>query len=1222
MAVADAPDRGEGTELTEGQRALAQAVQSGKRVEVDGERSEYSTVFANPDGFSFTLEQSTVPVRAKQEGDWVDPDATLRTRADGTVEPRAAATQMSFSGGGDREPLARITDRGRSLELSWPGKLPVPELHGASAVYREVLPDVDLKVAATPESFQHLLIVKTPQAAKNAALKKLDFGLEARGLTVREGKASNLTAVDPDGKTVFRAPPARMWDSAGDAAVPGGSAQSARKSAKSAVRAEETPASADPAETSGAGGEPKQGDTVARMDVEVSKDSIAVLPDAKMLADTESSDFPLYIDPTVTWGESERTLLRSDGYESYGWGNGSDGQGEGAGKCGTWERYYCGPGYVQRLYYEFSPTNLKGKKVLDATFRVTEPWAFQCDPRWVDLVRTGNISSSTSWSSRPDQLDWMGDRKVSAGRGSLCDPDSPQAPIEFNDNADEPNENLTSTVRNFAAGKFGRLTLQIRAQDESDPSAWKRFKNDAVLSVQFVGIPDKPTGVGLLSGSGTVCEKSSADPAVMSDPTPLLHATAQTKKGGEEDAQLRVAFDIDQRNSDDTWSDTSADNGSERPSTGYVGDGKKVAMSWSKLTEGKLYRYRAWVQSYYNEGKSYLSGPSNATTTGWCYFKVDPTAPKAPTLTLGSPYTPCTPESCAAHGGPGKEASFTFGAATGDNNNVAYEYRLSSTGAWQSAKKVCRGVISNDVCASLPERSEFVIGWKGSFTPDSSGTRRLYARGKDNVGRWGAQNILDFLVAGGEGPTGRWHFDETDGAAKDSATAGGSARHDATLQGEAVRDDRGRRGVITHDAQGNRLEQPLTDRGLSLNGSSGYAATSGRVLETRSSYTVSAWARLDPEAAGTQTVLSQSGGDYSPFYVSYNADGLGDWSLRMLSKDASSGYKWNKARAKQRGAKGVWTHLAASYAADSNKVRLYVNGTLQSEADAGTPWSAEGVLHIGRGTWSGKAVDHFDGSIDEVQVWQRTLTDKEVGDDARLLTSENYAGAELVADWKAEQGSGTSVPDTTSGYGKELKLSGGASLDGETVVLDGTDDFAAATGPLVDDTGSFSVTTSVALDGDKLASKANGYAGQVLGQRSKDGSAWGFWYQVTGKKTVLDEETGTEKTVPVGMWHFGRLDTDGTFSSVVSDEEAELDGLVRLTGVFDAQEGKIRLFLSHNQNGDDQGFSARIGEGDFVIGRGFVSGGWKHYLPARLAEVRVWSGAMASPEQIETVVGD
>ncbi|KPC89991.1 hypothetical protein ADL27_38145, partial [Streptomyces sp. NRRL F-6602] len=118
----------------------------------------------------------------------------------------------------------------------------------------------------------------------------------------------------------------------------------------------------------------------------------------------------------------------------------------------------------------------------------------------------------------------------------------------------------------------------------------------------------------------------------------MLSATTQTKSGGEEDAQLRIYFDIDNKKSDGSWADTSAGNGNERPSTGYVADGKRQTMSWSTLTEGTLYRYRAWTQSYYNGGKSFLSGPSNGSTSGFCYFKVDPTAPRPPNIKLNIPY--------------------------------------------------------------------------------------------------------------------------------------------------------------------------------------------------------------------------------------------------------------------------------------------------------------------------------------------------------------------------------------------------------------------------------------------------------------------------------------------------------------------------------------------------------------------------------------------------------
>ncbi|MEI7033624.1 LamG-like jellyroll fold domain-containing protein [Streptomyces pratensis] len=1189
--------------LSEGQKALAAAGKSGQRVEVAGERTERSTVFANPDGFTFTLEESAVPVRvAKSGGGWQAPDATLVRRADGTVGPKAAAVGLAFSAGGSGKPLAEISDQGRSLELSWPGPLPEPQLDGAGAVYPDVLPDVDLKVTATPESFQHVLVVKTPEAAALPRLKELEFGLTTDGLTVRKGESGNLVAVDGDGRTVFKAPPAQMWNSAGRAEAEQQPAPvKLRAPASAAASEDEEPKSpADPAESapSGSGLEPGQGDDVARMDVDLAGDSLSVVPDAGLLAETDPAAFPLFIDPTVTWGESERTLLRSDGYESYGWGNGADDRGKGVGKCGTWGGYSCGPGYVQRLYFEFSPASLKGKKVLDATFRATETWSFTCDARWVDLVRTNNISSSTTWSSRPKELDWMGDRHVSAGRGTACSPSQPSAAIEFNDNPAESNENLTPTVRDFAAGKFSRLTLELRAHDESDTSAWKRFRNDAVLAVDFVGLPAKPSGIGIVSGSSTVCETTENDPVVVSDPTPALTATAQTASGGEKDAQLRVYFDVDHKNGDGTWSDTSAGNGDLRPSSGYVGDGVKLTMSWSALSDDTTYRYRAWVRSYYDGGKNHLSGPSNASTTGWCYFRIDSSAPEPPVITVGSPYTPCTPQDCRAHGGPGEKAAFTFAPPSGETGIVAYQHKPSE-GAWSPKKS--GSTVSVDV------------------TPQRSGTHTLHVRAYDSFGRY-RDSAVDFLVAAGEGPVGRWHFDETTGAAKDSATAAGSARRDATLGAGAVRDDRGRRGLLTHGFDGTPLETPLTDRGLSLDGAGAYAATSGPVLETRSAYTVSAWARLD-STAQDGIVLSQDGANYSSFLLWYETS-YDAWVFGVKEKDEDNGQAYFGVVAKAPAAANVWTHLAGTYDPATQQLRLYVNGLLQGTRTVPGSWSSSGSFNMGRYLWAGKRYWPFDGSIDEVAAWQRALLPSEIAQEARLLTSEGFNGAELVADWSAERGSGASIADTTSGYGRSLALTGGASIQSGAIALDGVDDAAGTAGPLVDDTGSFTVTTLASLDGNALASRDVGYTGQVLGQRTADGSAWGFWFEMTGKDTVLDEETFEERTVPVGRWHFGRLNADGAFSSVVSDEVAALDAEVRLTGVFDAQDGTVSLRLGSLLNGAPLAFTAKAGAGDFAIGRAFASGGWRHHLPARITEVRLWAGAMAGQEQIELRVGD
>nr|WP_318658082.1 hypothetical protein [Streptomyces dioscori] len=90
--------------------------------------------------------------------------------------------------------------------------------------------------------------------------------------------------------------------------------------------------------------------------------------------------------------------------------------------------------------------------------------------------------------------------------------------------------------------------------------------------MDVAGLPAKPTGIGLMTGSGTVCATTESNPTIVSDPTrpdptPALTATAQTAAGGEKDAQLRAYHDLDHKNSDSTWSDTTTGNGDLSPSS-------------------------------------------------------------------------------------------------------------------------------------------------------------------------------------------------------------------------------------------------------------------------------------------------------------------------------------------------------------------------------------------------------------------------------------------------------------------------------------------------------------------------------------------------------------------------------------------------------------------------------------------------------------------------------
>ncbi|MGW1807114.1 LamG-like jellyroll fold domain-containing protein [Streptomyces sp. NPDC002078] len=1194
VAVAGVQDGGSTAVSSASPEAAAsqKAQASGSPVEVAEDRTEYATTYANPDGTTFTMDQSAVPIRVHQsDGSWVAPDPTLQARADGTVGPKAAVVDVAFSGGGDGSGLVDIARDGKSLHLGWPGTLPKPTLDGASAVYADVLPGVNLRMTATTEGFRELLVVKTPQAASDPELKKVAFSLRSDGLTVAPTSSGGMTAVDDNAHPVFTAPAALMWDSQGDASTTGTATSSARTAAF-------TQADPSPTATTGpsTGTEddpvtgPGDGDASAVLPVQVGSDSLAVVPDAGMLANSDSGAFPLYIDPSIGLDQTAHTYLRSDGVTDFNWGNGSNNEGKGMGHCDSWNGYYCGPGYTERLYFQFSPSNLAGKKVLSATFRATESWSFTCDARWVDLERTSNISSSTTWSTRPSYLGTMASRDVTAGRGSLCDPSQPAAPIEFTGSS------LTSAVGDLAAGKFSRLTLLLKARDESDTSAWKRFRNDAVLSVTYVGVPAVPTKAGIVEGSGISCETDSSDPDVIADPTPSLSATVWTATGGGSGASLRAHFYIQQKNSDGSWSVATEP---VRPTSGYVGNGTVVTYpSPIMLSEGPLYRFAVFSRSYYNGGADYLESHSTVTTKGWCYFKVDTTAPKAPTITFGSPYSECTANACAAAGGPGVQGQVTFSPALGDTN-TAYEYKLASATAWSqpiSGNKVTKGI-----------------------TPQLAGTQQLQVRAEDSAGRWGAKAIVKFNVAEGQTAIGRWHFDDAapgSGVTTAADTATEGTRHSATLYTSGA-------GWSSLARRGDG------DRSLWLNDTSdtssqsGYAATTAPVINTQSSFTVSAWAYLADDS-DFRTVLSETGSDGSGFAL-YYSPGVKRWVF-LWNWYESGVRKYLGANADAPGVPlKTWTHVTGVYDSRARTIALYVNGRPQGSPVALPATSdatvTDGTLQFGRAAFTpGSYVNYWRGRIDEVAVWQRVLTDDDIATEDRLLDSSGAANVELMGAWNPDGASGTTLADTTSGYGRRLTLSGGASLDGQAIVLNGTDGAATTPGPVLDDTASFTASTLVDVDRDALLSKPVGYTVQVVGQRSADGSSWGFWYQLTG--TDIDPDTNT--TVPVGKWYFGRLNADGSFTGVVSDEAAVLGSPVRMTGTYDAPSGTIHFYLGPDENDADvtHPYTAVAGSGEFAAGKGYVGGSWAHYLPGKITDIRLWAGAMANQQQITDTVGD
>ncbi|MFJ8536835.1 LamG domain-containing protein [Streptomyces sp. NPDC093591] len=1186
--------------------ALAQAQASGAPVEVTADRTEYSTTHANPDG-TFTLTQSSTPQRVKQDnGSWGAVDPTLERRPDGRIAPKGAVVDLSFSGGGSGADMLRLGKDDRSVTLGWRDALPEPTLDGATATYANVFDGVDLQLTATAEGYREVLVVKTPEAAENPALEHVELAASGDGLTVAPGAGGGLRALDEDGNAVFRGPAGQMWDSAGDT---GSGPQTQLLTADTGVPAN--------GESQNDPSQPDAGDASAVLPVKVDDGSVAVQPDLELLRGDDTV-YPVYIDPSIGLGAQERTKISSD--EDEFWMFEGD---KGVGKCGTADGYSCGSGYVDRMYFEFAPTKLAGKYVLDATFRAKETWSFNCEPHWVDLERTDNISEATNWPG-PTQLDQMGDQYVSAGRGSLCTPDQPDAWIEFNDSPNEPDENLKNTVRSFADGKINRLTLMLRAKDESDPRAWKRFDDSAELQVTFAYKPGVPTDVGLIPGNGTTayCKKSSSDPLIVTRTTPKVQARVQTQVEsykGEEEGSLQAEFVVE-RGDDAAWHQVWT---GHSPDTGWHPDGTLERLATSERADGGLYRYKARTQSHWSySGKS---GDLWSSYSPWCYFKVDSSAPKEPRITSVSPYTECA-TICDGKGGPGVPGTFTFQPNTADINSsghtdvTAYEWKLLNTPA-----------------KSVPGSLKVTVS---NVTPPLAGTQVLSVRAKDVYNRWGAYQEFIFKVTPAEAEVGRWHFN--DGApgsgvmtVKDTATVG--PRHDATLVGADGTgwSTRARRGELDYSL---RLNDDTPDPAKQT----GYAATAAPAINTELSFTVSAWVQLS-NASANRVVLSAPGTNGSAFALYYSAS-YKKWVFNRTDKDLTSPAYIRSLADRENPPQNVWTHVAGVFKTEgdddlpdtdpaNDTIQLFVNGRPQGQpvvlskaASTYTPWTSSGGLQFGRAKAGGSYGDYHFGLLDEAAVWQRFLNPAEIADEAKLM-QEGVPANELVAQWDATAAKGSQIAESTAYPLPALTLSGtGAVLNEEdnALFLDGTAGYAAAAGPAIDESGSFTVSASVRLDSNALGAKPVGYRAQVAAQRMGGESSWALW--------VMKPAEG------VYQWKFTRtaVGADGKVTQsaeVPAADVAATDTWVQITGTFDAQEtwewtnpsdgatetryGKLHLYVGEYDQPSEgaAGFTTpQQGSGELSLGRGTTANSTGNYLLGGLQGLRIWAGAMTADQ--------
>jgi len=663
--------------------AAEMARRCGQSVEVLADRTEWDTVFAQPDGQT-RLVASIAAVRTRQDGGWTGIDSTLVDSSEG-VRVAAAVTPMVFSDGSDAMPLARIERDGQWLSMDVPFDLPEPQIDSSRLTYPQVLPGVDLIVTVNADAtgFSEVLRIASAEAAMDPRLRELQMDVETSDELAVVASQGGFEARDASGSRVFWSPAPQMWDSSAPSAI-GGSmplSRSAQPSLLTLASAGESPVDRAVA--------PADGDAVAAMPVDLTSDGVALAPSAQML---ESPDtvWPVYIDPAVSGSPNAWTAVLSSGSKT--WLFSTD---QGVGLCKTDQYMTCTPSSVaSRLFWQFTGLGAVGavaaEDITSATFSAYGQHTYNCTAQPVTLYWASDFDSSTGWPG-PALLAALDTQNVM--HKSTCSGNPPRW-IGFN---------ALGAAQAVANADADHLSLGLAAPETSNVY-WKRYRYDATLSVTYNQAPNVPTALKLAnpvaSCGGAVNVRRPTLSAVMSDPD-----------GDNVNGQFAVT-------STSTGASWAVDLGTQASGATFTSqppaDLPDGAYTWTART-----------------ADGYRWGPLSAA----CAFTVDTVAPNQPTATAGPLGTVTVDKTQysvvaryvenAASGGAGLLGQFVFGAG-GSTDVATYRYSFDDT------------VLTSTVTAS--------VGWV-LWSPSTVGLHVLRVASVDRAGNTSAVRTYRFSVA-------------------------------------------------------------------------------------------------------------------------------------------------------------------------------------------------------------------------------------------------------------------------------------------------------------------------------------------------------------------------------------------------------------------------------------------------------------------------------------------
>ncbi len=458
--------------------ALLTARWCGGKVEVSGDMTETTQVWANADG-SLSAQMHSGPVRIRQNGAWVPVDVTLVRNADGSVAPKAHPNGLHLSGaaGAGAHDLVSVGTGDDAVTVGWNGPLPEPILSGTTATYPEVRPGVDLVIEATRTGYEESFVAKDRAALAQVA--SLTMPVRSKNLTPAADGHGGMSLRDKKGtQSALRMTAPVMFD----AAV-------APNSGEHLHRGEVAMSTT----THGAGAAGNTADVI-------------LTPDAKFLADP-GLQFPVTIDPSIA--DTFDTFVQT-GYTT-------DQSGATELKLGYSDD---GGSFTARSFLRWPTSSLSGAHINSATLHLWEWHSWSCTQAQWEVWLTGYADTSTRWTAQPAWQTNVGVSKETKGASSSC-------------NDGWVASAATGVFQAGADNGWTETTMGLKATSETNHDGWKRFNSaNAASGDPYVDINynAKPVVMSRSTSPATPCAGGSSRPYINTK-TPTLSAQIVDPEG-------------------------------------------------------------------------------------------------------------------------------------------------------------------------------------------------------------------------------------------------------------------------------------------------------------------------------------------------------------------------------------------------------------------------------------------------------------------------------------------------------------------------------------------------------------------------------------------------------------------------------------------------------------------------------------------------------------------